>query len=207
MLLVFRHMGFDFGKFPHLMPQRLRVCAGELLAATSALLGFQRLDIVTLFGRQECSLVLGVPWLPTALFPGLRLAGRGFCVGMLSAGRQRRVLRCLVEPRFQFLNLCQQNTDDCLGLRRLPCNQFFRDFDFQRHALYVAKIAFRDQISFTKILPRRVNRYNPHPRPATDRPGGAALAAPAVSGGDAAGQGAMCFRDRRGGPRTIYNYP
>ncbi len=108
MLLIFRHVGLDFGKFPHLMPQRLGICAGELLAATSALLGFQRLDIVTLFGRQECSLVLGVPWLPTALFPGLRLAGRGFCVRMLSAGRQRRVLRCLVELLFQFLNLCQQ---------------------------------------------------------------------------------------------------
>ena len=145
MPLIFGHVRLDLWHFPHLVPQRLRVVAGELRAATSALGRLEPLHVVALVGGNQRSLVFLVAGLPAAFF--LRLAFRRLRpgVGMLRAGRQRGVLRRLafrlpfqrLDPCFQFRNVRQQRANDRLGLGRLASNDFFSDS--RRHTTVVAE--------------------------------------------------------------------
>jgi len=143
MPLVLGHMRLDLRQFPDLVPQRLGVAPGELLAAASALGRLQRLHLVAVLGGDQRSLVFLMPRLsaPFLLRPTLR--GRGFRVGMHRAGRQRGVLGRfspafqLLDPCLQSGNLCQQQADDGLGFRRLASDDFFRNS--QRHATVVAE--------------------------------------------------------------------
>lgn len=59
-------------------------------------------------------------------------------MGMFATGRQRRIAWRLVQPRFEFGDLCQQQANDGLSLRRLPGNDIFRDLRLVRHAACVA---------------------------------------------------------------------
>ena len=93
MQLVLRHVRLDLGQFPHLMPQRFRVAARELLAATPTFGRPQRLHVVALVGGNQGPLVFLVAGLPATFL--LRLAFRRLRPGvwMLRAGRQRGILR------------------------------------------------------------------------------------------------------------------
>ena len=145
MPLVFGHLRLDLGQFPHLMPQRLRVAARELRAATSAFGRFERLHVVALVGGNQRSFVFLVAGLPAAFL--LRFAFRRLRPGvrMLRAGRQRGVLRRLafrlpfqrLDPRLQFRVVRQQRANDRLGFGRLASNDFFSDS--RRHATVVAE--------------------------------------------------------------------
>src|SRR3989304_123914 len=53
MTLVLGDVRLDLRQFPNLMPQRLRVAAGQLLAATPALGRFERLPPLALVGGTE----------------------------------------------------------------------------------------------------------------------------------------------------------
>jgi hypothetical protein len=157
MPLVFRHVGLDFGQFPHLMPQRLGIDARQFPAAATTFGRFQRMHFVAFIDGKQRPFVLCMPRLTAPFALRFRLLRRRLGVWMLRAGRQRGVLRRFVEPRFQFFKLCQQRADYRLRLRRLTSYQFFRDF--QRHALNVAEIRFCCQISFAKISFQGVNGY------------------------------------------------
>jgi hypothetical protein len=107
MALIFSHMRLDLGQFPYLMPQRLRVVARELRAATPTFAWLERFHFLAVFRRDQGSLVLFVAWLSATLLvrpPSWRLRSG---MGMLGAGRQRRVLRRLPSA-FQFRNSPQQ---------------------------------------------------------------------------------------------------
>jgi hypothetical protein len=77
-------------------------------------------------------------------------------MGMLGAGGQRRIAWRLVQTRFEFGDLRQQQANDSLRLRRLTGDQLFRDQQFLRHAPGVAEIADLGKInSPTKLNPAR----------------------------------------------------
>ena len=66
MALILGDVRSDFGHFPHLMPQRLSVSAGECVLASPTCGGFEWNDIVAVLGRDEWAFVLGVTGLFTA---------------------------------------------------------------------------------------------------------------------------------------------
>ena len=116
MLLIFRHVRFDFRQIPDLVRARLRVATRELRPTAPALGRLQGLHIVARVTGNQGSLVFLVARLP-ATFP-LRLAFWRLRprMGMLRTGRQRGVLRRLAlplqlqlcDPRFQLGNSRQQ---------------------------------------------------------------------------------------------------
>src|SRR3990172_1843925 len=145
MPLVLGHDGLDLGQFPHLVPQRLRVAARELLATTPTFSRLEWLHAVAVFGGNQRPLVLFVAGLPATLLLRLAFGRLRPGVRMLRARRQRRVLRRLtlplpfqlLDPRPQLDNLRQQRPNNRLGFRRLAGNDFFRDY--QRHAIVVTE--------------------------------------------------------------------
>jgi hypothetical protein len=66
MALVFGHQGLDLRQFPDLMPQRLRITAGEFLATTSAFGQFESLHVVALVAGNQRSFVFFMAGLPAA---------------------------------------------------------------------------------------------------------------------------------------------
>jgi hypothetical protein len=84
MPLVLGDGRFDLGQFPHLMPQRLGVAAGELRAATPTLGRLENLNIIAIARGQQRALVLLVARLAAAFVLRFRLAGRRFGVRMLA---------------------------------------------------------------------------------------------------------------------------
>jgi len=122
------------------MPQRLRVAARELCAATPTFGRLQRLHIVALVGGitgRSCFSWPSCP--PRFLFDFCLEAAAGR--GVLCARRQRGVLRRLalrlsfqfLDPRLQLANLRQQCPNNCLGFWRLANNDFFRNCRFHAH--------------------------------------------------------------------------
>ena len=138
MQLVLRHVRLDLGQLPHLMPQRLRVAARKVVAATPTFGGLARLNVVALLGGNQGPLVFLVTGLPATFLLRLAFPRLRACVRMLGAGGQRGILRRLssafqlLGPRLQPGNFRQQQANDGLGFRRLACDNLFRDF--QRHA-------------------------------------------------------------------------
>ena len=143
MQLIFGHMRLDGGNLPDLMPQRLGVAASQPLAATTAR---RRLDgdhVLALLAGKQRPIVLGMPRLTTRFLAALVARRRRFGMGMLDTGRQRRIPRRLVQSRFQFSDLRQQNTDESLCLRRLPGNHVFGNQRRWRHTKDVADFRLR----------------------------------------------------------------
>lgn len=101
MPLVFGDVRRDLGEFPHLMPHRLGIPAGEFGSAAAALGWFKRHDGVAFAGGHQWPLVLLMPRRPAPLLLGLRLLQRRLGVRRLHARRPRRILRRLGQPRFQ----------------------------------------------------------------------------------------------------------
>ena len=163
MALIFGHDRLDLGQFPDLMPQRFLVVARELCAATSAFVRFQPFHVVAFITGNQRSLMLFMAWLSAAFLLGFSFRQLRFGVRMPAAGRQGGVLRRFsptlqpFDPRFQFGDLGQQQPDDGLCLRRLPRNDFFRDF--QRHALGVAEISIPVQVNLHENCSQGVNGY------------------------------------------------
>jgi hypothetical protein len=160
--LVLRHQRFDLGNVPHLMSQWLGVAAGQPFAAAAAGPGLHGDDRLTLIRGDQRPLVLEMSRLAARLPAALAFLGLGLCMRMLAARRQRRVSRRLVQTRFKFGDLRQQQPNNRLRLRRLPGDQFLRDQWLLRHATGVADFASRAKINW--LAPRRnrgVNGYQP----------------------------------------------
>ena len=114
MPLVLGDVRLDFWQFPQLMPQRLRVAAAELRAATPALGGPQPLHVVALVCGNQGSLVFLVAGLPAPFLLGLAFPRLRPGVPMPAAGRQRGILR-----RLSF-RLPFQRLDPSLSIPRCP---------------------------------------------------------------------------------------
>ena len=165
MPLILGHMRLDLGQFPHLMPQRLGVAAGELRAAAATLGRLQRLNVVALVGGNQGRSCFSWPGCPPRFFFDLRFGGCGLACGCCVLGGREEFCGVLpftcrsnvLDPRFQLGNLRQQQADDGLGFRRLAGDDFFGDF--QRHALSVAENPSRVQINLSKTRLLGVNGY------------------------------------------------
>ena len=126
MKLIFRHEGSDLRHLPDLMPQRLGVisCQSVTTAATGRRL--ERHHLAAFLGGDQGPFVLGMTGLAASFLPGRLSRRRGLGMRVLRTGRQRRILRGLVESRFQFLDPRDQQPDNGLRLRRLTSNHFSR---------------------------------------------------------------------------------
>ena len=104
MPLILPDERLGFGQFPDLMPQRIRVAAGEFPAAPAAGGRHAGDQFVDLFSRQKLTRVLPVTGLSAAFPPALAwlLHRIGSGVRMLARWRQRRVPRRLAELLFKF---------------------------------------------------------------------------------------------------------
>jgi hypothetical protein len=108
MPLIFGDDGFEFGKFPDLMPQGLGIDAGERFATAAALAGNARNDFATLFRRKERPLVFFVARLAASrpfdlgVVRILTILGQRLVMRMRRGRWLRRVLRILAELGFEF---------------------------------------------------------------------------------------------------------
>ena len=158
MATIFDDQRLDLGQFPHLMPPWLSIAPRQLPPASPTSRGLQLDDTLTLRGGNQRPLAPGMPRLSPVLPLRFPLRRRWLRMRMLRTGRQRRVLRRLLQRphfRFQFRQLRQQDPNDGLRLRRLASDHLFRN-QVQRHAPSVAEIRRLDQTTFpTRQSPPR----------------------------------------------------
>ena len=103
MTLILGDVRLDLRQFPDLMPQRLGVAARQFLAAAAALSRLERPTSLQSLGGHQGPLVLGMTGLAAPFLLGLGCrGGAGLACGCCAAGRQRGVLRRLVQAGFQF---------------------------------------------------------------------------------------------------------
>jgi hypothetical protein len=82
--LILGHQRLDFGDFPDLVPQRVRIGASQSLAATAARLGNEGNDIRTLFDGNQCPFGLGMARLTGWSFPMKQLHEKSGSAARLS---------------------------------------------------------------------------------------------------------------------------
>ena len=154
MLLVFGDKRFDLGQFVDLMPQRSVVAARQFRSAPSTFGRLERDDFVALVGRNQGPLVLGVTRLTAPFLLRFRRRFHRLRMRMLSAGRQRRILRRLpqsVEFRFQLGNPPLIVLDDRLNHRAHVGRQrgkLLRTDRRRRHTPYVADSSIQTNPNF-----------------------------------------------------------
>ena len=164
MPLILRDQGLDLGQFPDLVAQRLLVVSGKSMPATSATIRFEDHHVLAFFHGNQGPLVARMPRLSATAFFGLGSVRRRFAVRMLTAGRQGRILRRLLQPSdfglqfsnftFQLADMRDQQAYNRLSFRRLASDQFFGDPG--QHAQDVAEIVSGAKTSFSS---RGVNGY------------------------------------------------
>ncbi len=152
MTLVLGDKRLDLRQFPNLMPKGIAIVAPQRSATLAAGGRFKRHYFLALVGGNQRPLVLGVPRLTTRPVLRLGLGRSRFGVGMLGTGRQRRILRGLVQTRCQFSDPSQQLLD-----KRSHCGRHL-GFNFGRdrpgdgisHAPSVVEIGRCAKTSFCK---------------------------------------------------------
>lgn len=130
MAAVFGDEGLNFGEFPDLVAERFRIAPPETCAATATVFGFQGNDGGAVFDGDQGPGMLVVARL-TAGFAVASFAGwLGLGVGMLGGRGLGGIAGCPVDPGLELFYFGQQNSDDGLSFRRLPCDHLFRDERF-----------------------------------------------------------------------------
>ena len=112
------------------MSQRGVVATQEYRAATATVLGLEGNDGGALFGRDQGPGVLVVTGLTAGFAVAVPFARGRFGVGMFAGGWPGGIAGRLIEAGFELFDFCQQNSDDGLSFRRLPCDDLFRDERF-----------------------------------------------------------------------------
>ncbi len=160
--LILGHQGFDFGDFPDLVPQRLRIRASQRFATAAAGLGDEGNNVRTVFDGNQRPFVLGMARLTARLLTAHSLLRRRPAMRMLAAGRQRRIPRSFVEPCLEVRNPSLQPGDrfrhlqkDRLGLGRNAVPELRRH---PVHAGDVAEIVKLGKSNFPADSPRRAKR-------------------------------------------------
>jgi len=155
------------------MSQRAFVVPREHRTAPATLLRFERHDLLTFLNRNQRPFVSGMSGLPTTFSLRFYSNRRRACVRMLSAGWQRRVLRCPVllsqfqlqsrdlslqsnHLRSEFCHLGHQCPNDRLGFRRLTRDHILRN-RFQRHLRGVANSSIQRKASFQPVNGYKTN--------------------------------------------------
>jgi hypothetical protein len=121
MPLIFGDDRPDLGPFPHLMPPRLGIMAGQAVSAAAAAVGLERDHLVALLGRNERPLVFGMSRLPAPFLAALLLRRRRLGMRRLGARRQRRIAGRFLQRRdlrFQGFHPSQQRLDKRPHARR-----------------------------------------------------------------------------------------
>ena len=111
MTLVLGDKRLDLRQFPNLMSQWSGIVTPQTSATLATRSRFKRHHFLALVGGNQRPLVLGVPRLTTRPVLRLGLGRSRFGVGMLGTGRQRRILRGLVQTRCQFRDPSEQLLD------------------------------------------------------------------------------------------------
>jgi len=126
-LLVFGDYRFDWRQFEDLVPPRLWFVTGQRLATSAARSGPQRDDFIHFIGRDERPLMFAMTFLSAAFLLRFRFRRCGFRMRVLRRGRQRGVLGCFAQPRFEFVDAGQQHLDECTNRRRHLSFKFRRN--------------------------------------------------------------------------------